>query len=253
MRLSQTSFSSWLAGVFLALGMLSVGTLFAQDDAKPAEAEPRAEWAPKDTVQSIIKRDPETQKKGLHLYTPNTWTQGEPDNKLRLAQFKVPASAGDTEPVELTIFSFRNGAGGVQANVDRWVSQFQEAGRSKAIATGEGKQGLYVIVDLKGTYNMSVGPPIAGKKKAVPNARMLAVIIGIRWDEEVEVDKEGKKVKENVTKSAIYFLKMAGPEKTVSDNEQAFRDAFGALAADKENPLEETGKPADATDKPADN
>lgn len=216
-----------------------------KQDAPKQEAPPKAPdenalpWPPPNTEKHDIKRD-ENQRKWLVLHTPKTWKKEEPASPLRLAQFSIPPAEGDKVPVELTVSSFAGTGGGVQANVDRWIGQFQPQGRKVKIFTGEGPQGLYVYVDLQGTYNMPDGPPIQMKTKPLPNARMLAVILGIRWDEE---QGEGDK-KQTVKKSAIYFLKMAGPEKTVTANEEAFRLAFGATNRTNETPFDVTDEAA---------
>ncbi len=240
----------WLLGVPAVL-FVAAGTGRAQDKTQPAPAPAGEEkkestpWPPPNTVKVPPIKHDESQKKGLELYVPKSWEKTEPKTSFRLAQFTIPAEKGDSEPVELAIFSFGAGAGGgVQPNVQRWVSQFVDnKDRQVKITTGESKQGgaakeaPYVFVDIKGTYNMPTGPPIMQKTKPLPNARMLAVIIGIRWEEPDPED-----AKKMVTKSAIYFLKMAGPEKTVTTNEKAFRASFGA--ADKENDLESREEPA---------
>ena len=125
-----------------------------------------------------------TKSKGSKLYVPKSWKKTEPKNSLRLAQFEIPAAKGDKEPVELAIFSFAGGAaGGVQPNIKRWMNQFHAKGRKVKVTTGEGKQGVYVLADIQGTYNMPIGPPIQGKTQPLPDARMLALIIGIRLGE----------------------------------------------------------------------
>jgi len=240
---------------------LCAGPVIAQEADKPAETKPAAEekstpWPPPNTVkQDPIKRT-EDQATGLVLYTPKSWEKGKPANNLRLAEFIIPPAEGETEPVELAIFSFQGAGagGGVQANVDRWINQFPGNDTKKTIVTGEGHQGLYVLVDLKGTY---VPPPFVQGAKPMPNARMLAAIIGIRWQEEVKKDdadgeaagdaksesgnagddKADGEEKQTVTKSAVYFLKMVGSDKTVSANEEAFRRAFGAAHKSQENPI----------------
>lgn len=148
----------------------------------------------------------EVKVKDITLTVPESWEQQEPSNKLRLAQFAIPPAEGDENGVELTVFSF--GASSVQANVNRWVGQFQQKGRKVKISQGKSSQGRYVIVELSGTYNQPIGPPIAGRTKPMPDARMLAVILVVE-------DK------------GVYYLKMAGPEKTVSAAGEAFRASFG--------------------------
>ena len=123
---------------------------------------------------------------------------------------------GDEEPAELAIFSF--GASDLSANVRRWISQFQADGREVKVTTGESTQGKYVFVNIKGTYNKSVGPPIQGKSVAVPGSRVLAVILV-------------------VPEKGVYYLKMVGLDKTVAAQGDALRASFGA-SKDKEKELD---------------
>lgn len=233
-QLRKTTWIWLLAGSTLM--WISSHSAQAQDDkdktekveSKATEDKPDAKdaapWPPKDTEKHEIKRD-EDQKKGLMLYTPKNWKKDEPKSNFRLAQFTIPAVEGDKEAGELAIFSFAGGGGGLQANIDRWINQFQPQGREVSVTQGEGQQGLYVVVDVKGTYNMPDGPPILQKTKPLPNARMLAAITVVQWGE--GDDKKG----------AVYFLKMPGPAKTISANEEAFRQSFGAAPKDKEKEL----------------
>ena len=108
------------------------------------------------------------------------------------------------------VFSFGGGGGGVQANIKRWVGQFESKGRKSKITSGKSPQGQYVFVDITGTYKMSVGPPIAGKTKTVSDARMLAVILFVE------------------KARTVYYLRMAGESKTISAAADAFRTSFGA-------------------------
>ncbi|MEO8499164.1 MAG: hypothetical protein ABI614_29210 [Planctomycetota bacterium] len=149
----------------------------------------------------------------ITLKTPASWKQSEPTSKLRLAQFEIPAAEGDKEPAELAIFSFGAG-GGVKANIDRWVGQFEAEGRKSKVTTAKSDLGEYVMVDVSGTYKKPVGPPIAGKTEALPGARMLAAILAV----------EGK---------GNFFLKLTGEKGTVSAAADAFRGSFGGKEADE--------------------
>ncbi|HUG92030.1 MAG TPA: hypothetical protein VML55_14420, partial [Planctomycetaceae bacterium] len=166
----------------------------------------------------------EVQLDELTLKVPETWKQGEPSNKLRLAEFKIPPADGDEGTIELTIFSF-GGGGSVQQNVDRWIDQFEPAGRKVKVTTGESPQGRYVFADITGTYLQPVGPPILRQTERLPGARMLSVILAVP-------DK------------GVYYLKLAGPGKTVSGNAEHLRRAFGGEAA-KEKPLKLDDDPAE--------
>jgi gluconolactonase len=149
----------------------------------------------------------------ITLKTPANWKQSEPTSNLRLAQFEIPAAEGDKESAELAIFSF-GGGGGVQANIDRWVDQFNADGRKSKVTSGKSAIGEYVIADVTGTYKKPVGPPVLRKTEAMPGARMLAVILAV----------EGK---------GNYFLKLTGENATVSAAAEAFRSSFGGKEADE--------------------
>ncbi len=207
MKSNLARFALFAFGASLLIGQ----SVSAQDDAKTAEK--------KETKDVVIKRQADDEH-GLKLSVPAAWKQSEPNSRLRLAQFEIPAAEGDEESVELAIFSFQGGGGDVAANIRRWVGQFDEDGRKSKIIIGKAEQGEYVFVDVTGTYNRTVGPPILGTTESLPNARMLAVIMA--------VPKGMPKV--------VYYLRMAGKEKTVNENFDEFRDAFGANAETEEEP-----------------
>lgn len=151
----------------------------------------------------------EVKIKDIFLTVPESWQQQKPSNRLRLAQFAIPAVKGDKSGVQLVVFSF--GGSSIQANVDRWKAQFRRDGRKVKVTEGKSPQGKYVIVDLSGTYNQPVGPPFMRKTKLLPDARMLAVILIVK----------GK---------GVYYLKMAGGGKTVTSAAKLFRASFGGDA-----------------------
>ena len=159
-------------------------------------------------------------KGGLKLNVPENWKQSEPSSRLRLAQFAIPAAKDDSEEGELAIFNFGAG-GGAKANIDRWIGQFQSDEREVTVKEGAIEAGRYFFVEIAGTYNKPVGPPIAQQTKATPDSRMLGVILGVE-------DK------------GIYFLKMTGPDKTIAAQAAALRRSFAADAKkEKEVNLDE--------------
>lgn len=147
----------------------------------------------------------------ITLAVPKTWKQSPPANRLRLGQFEIPATKDDKDSGELVVSFFGGGGGGADANIERWIGQFQPQGREVKITRGTSKQGEYIVVDLSGTYNKPVGPPIRRKTVAMPDARMIAVILAV----------EGK---------GNYFLKFTGPKKTISANAEDIRHSFGGDA-----------------------
>ena len=158
----------------------------------------------------------------LTLKVPPDWEQEEPNSRLRLGQFRIPAAKDDKADAELAIFSFGAG-GGIDSNIRRWVGQFQPEQRKLQITSGKSEQGQYFLVDLSGTYNQPVGPPIQRMTKPVPGTRMLSVILVIE-------------------EKGVYFLKLVGPQETVGPRVAAFRESFGGDAdQEKEYKLADEG------------
>jgi gluconolactonase len=148
----------------------------------------------------------------LVLEVPNVWVQEEPSNRLRLAQFVVPPVEGDAEGGEFVVFPPFGGSD--KDNIIRWVNQFDAEGREAKMSQGETDQGKYILVDLTGTYQKPVGPPIQRQTVPAPGYRMLGVIF--------KAEAGGN-----------YFLKLTGPQKTVAAAAAAFRASFGGNADDE--------------------
>jgi hypothetical protein len=142
---------------------------------------------------------------GLSWTAPAEWTVGDA-RPMRIVTYKLPMAKGDTEAGELAVFYFGQGQGGaVDANIKRWVSQFQRPDGSSAEKDAKTQQeklaGLPVTtVDVKGTYT---GGPMMGPASPKPGFRLLGAIV------------EGPE-------GAIFF-KLTGPEKTVANAEKPFR------------------------------
>ncbi len=63
---------------------------------------------------------------GVIWRIPSNWSVQEP-RPMRVATYMVPAVSGDSEGGECGIFYFGNDQGGsVEANIERWKSQFEE-------------------------------------------------------------------------------------------------------------------------------
>ncbi len=160
------------------------------------------------------KKEKATQEvavKDIKLIVPKAWKQEEPSNQLRITQFKLVASEGDKEAAELAISQFGGGGGAIDDNIKRWVNQFDSKDRKARITKGNSAQGQYVLVDLTGTY---IPSPFEKKKGPMSGQRMLAVMLIVE-------DK------------GLYFLKLLGPEKTVTEAATELRASFGAKADDE--------------------
>ena len=150
--------------------------------------------------------------KEIKLTVPKAWKQEEPSNKFRDAQFKINAVEGDKEAADLVVTRF--GGGGIAENLKRWESQFAAKDRKVRVTQGKCPLGEYLIVDATGTYNKPDGPPMGGKTIPTPGQRMLQVML--------MTDGKGP-----------YFLKLTGPEKTVTSAADDLRKSFGAKADDE--------------------
>jgi hypothetical protein len=145
----------------------------------------------------------------LRSKVPEGWTVQKPTSDMRVAQYKLPKAAGDSEDALLVVYYFGQGQGGsAQANIDRWINQIQQPdGRpSKERAKTETMtvNGLQVsTVDVAGNYAGGMSPDSApANNKSI--YRLRAAVID--------------------TPKGSYFVKLTGPEKTVSRWDQAYDD-----------------------------
>ncbi len=147
---------------------------------------------------------------GVAWTLPESWEEQTPSSSVRLAQFRVPGSAGDGECV---VFYFGPGQGGPpQQNAERWAGQFaQPDGRSSTevmrfepMAAGEFDGWL---VEVTGTYGGGMSGPL--------DADGYMLLGGIA---------DGP--------DAPWFFKFIGPEATVRENRAAFLELMASLRVD---------------------
>jgi hypothetical protein len=141
----------------------------------------------------------------LRYKVPSGWVEEERSSSMRVAQYKLPRAEGDTEDASLVLYYFGKGQGGTAAaNVERWTSQMQQADGSKAKMTEESftANGLKVTaVDGAGTYVAETAPG-SGEFLNKPGFRMRAAVIE--------------------TPNGSYYVKLVGPEKTVTQWNESF-------------------------------
>src|SRR5262244_4320565 len=100
----------------------------------------------------------------LHFKAPEAWTTEKPTSNMRVAQYKLPKADGEPEDASLVVYYFGAGQGGnVQANIDRWIGQMQQAdgsaSKDKARTDNLTVNGLKVsTVDVTGTYTAEMSP-----------------------------------------------------------------------------------------------
>ncbi len=125
---------------------------------------------------------------------------------MRIAQYRLPKVAGDTEDASLVVYYFGQGQGGsAAANVERWVGQMRQADGSAAKDAKEehfDSNGLKVTtVDVSGTYTAETAPG-SGTFTNNPGYRLRAAVIE--------------------TPNGSYFVKLVGPQETVTKWNDSF-------------------------------
>lgn len=145
----------------------------------------------------------------LHFKNPDGWVTEKPSSSMRVAQYKLPKVEGDNVDGSLVLYYFGATQGGTaQANIDRWISQMQQSNGSpskdKAKTETMTVNGLKVTtVDVTGTYTAEMAPG-SGTFHNDANYRLRAAVVE--------------------TPKGNYFVKLAGPAKTVARWEQSFTD-----------------------------
>ncbi len=152
---------------------------------------------------------------GLTFTTPDGWRQSPGGSPMRVAEFALPRADGDAEDAQLIVYYFGGQGGSVDANIERWVGQMQQAdGKpSTAVARKEIRtvNGLKVtLVDVDGTYVAETAPG-AGARHNKPHFRLRAGVVE--------------------TPKGPYFIKLTGPEKTVTRWNRAYDQFVGSMKA----------------------
>lgn len=143
-----------------------------------------------------------------------TWTAPAPfasaasTSSMRLATYRVAPVAGDSEPAELTVV---RAGGTTDANIDRWVRQFDDAG--KETRTEKTVAGFKVtIVEVSGSYLGGAMTP-TGAPDPKKGWSLLGAIVE--------------------TPGSPYFFKMIGPTATVKKAHDGFVALVESITAVK--------------------
>ena len=147
---------------------------------------------------------------GLKWTPPAGW-KSSGTTSMRAATYPIAPVSGVKPGAECVVYFFGAGQGGsVQANIDRWESQFKGPGGKPAAAKVSkiNVHGLPVTtIDVSGEYSGMGGPTSAGP--AVGDYRLLGAIV------------EGPQ--------GNIFIKFTGPSKTMAANESKFRQFLGSF------------------------
>jgi hypothetical protein len=146
--------------------------------------------------------------KGMKFQAPPSWKSNPPSKQMRRAELKVDPLEGDDYAAELIVFAFPGGAGSVEANIKRWQNLFKDKdGNAPPVEskTVKGKNTDVTRVETSGTYHPANFGGTAEPER--PDARLFGAIV--------------------ITPDVSYFLRMVGPNKTMSK----LRTDFDSLLA----------------------
>lgn len=161
--------------------------------------------APKPSVNAAPAPSASVASSQLAWDAPKSWTRSDKPSPMRKATYTLPKQAGDMDAPDLAISV---AGGSVDANVDRWVQQFDEESKATLKKTTR-KIGTWdvTIAELKGTW---MGSGMGGGVPPKHGYKMIAAI--------VPVSDDGK-----------WFFKLIGPEKSVDAARGEFDAFLGSL------------------------
>jgi hypothetical protein len=142
-----------------------------------------------------------------------TWVEAPTSSSMRAAQWSLPGAGGAAD-AELVVYYFgTGGAGGVDANLDRWLGQFQQpdgsASKDKAtIAQVQVAGQKATTVEVEGRYVAAVTP---GASETVDNPawKLVGAIVE---------SPEGP-----------YYFKLIGPKSTVDAHGDEFHGMISGM------------------------
>src|SRR5687767_169736 len=143
----------------------------------------------------------------LTFTRPAAWTDRAPASSMRFAEFVVPRASVDAEDGELIVYYFGGSGGTVEANLQRWTSQFQS--NKEPIRTTSTVNNLTLTsLDVSGTYVAEVRPG-STERHNKPGFRMRATVVE--------------------TPKGPYFIKLTGPAATIAGASAAFDEFLRSL------------------------
>src|ERR1019366_9280910 len=141
---------------------------------------------------------------GLRWTMPAGWQAAPNPSPMRLATYHVPGPSGGALDAEMSV---ARAGGTTEANIQRWVGQFDDAGPDEQ--TEKTVRGLHVTtVEVTGTY-LGAGMGAGAASAPRPKGSLLAAI----------VEPPG----------SPYFFKLVGPAATVRAGRAAFDGLVGSF------------------------
>jgi hypothetical protein len=141
---------------------------------------------------------------------PPKWEAQQPSSSMRRAQVSASGSAG---PAELIVYFFgAQGAGTVEANIERWIGQFTNPDGSPISDAKQAtsKVSTFDVTKLEVAGQYAGGMAAAGQPQAArAGQRLMAAIV--------------------TTDGGPYYFKFLGPDATVTEHRAAFDDVIASV------------------------
>jgi hypothetical protein len=150
---------------------------------------------------------------GLTFEAPEGWRYQHPGMSMRRAEFGVE---GDSGTAGLVVYFFGNqGAGSLEANIERWLGQFKNPDGSAITSTRLLERKIAGLdttqVETVGTYLGGMGSGSPDSAAGRPGQRMIATIVK--------------------TPSGPFYFKFLGENQTVVENRKALEGLFESMKA----------------------
>ena len=185
----------------------------ACSDAPVQEIPPHSGGAPDGSARSAEETVPTQSASELKFTTQTGWIEESPSSPMRKAQYRLPMVAGDPEDAGLVVYYFGGGGGSVEANIDRWASEFEQADGSDSKQAMQRRTyhvnslGVEEIA-LSGTF-VAETEPGSGQRVHKPDFAVRAAIIS--------------------SDHGPYYVKLTGPAQTVEHWEKSFRSFIAGV------------------------
>jgi len=175
--------------------------------APPKAASPAPE-APSAGAPPAVREEASAAR--LQWKDPPGWERTPVRSAMRLATYRVPKTASDTDDAELTVFHFGAGQGGsIESNLARWEKQFTNLARPAARRERTVKgMAVHVLEVESGTFGNATMPGLPSKAHEAWG--LLAAIVE--------------------TPGGPYFFKLTGPAKTCAAGAEKFFALIDGLA-----------------------
>lgn len=134
---------------------------------------------------------------------PSSWEEREPSSGMRLAELVTDPEAGEEGP-QVVVFYFGEGQGGsVEANIERWQSQFTAPGGGPVeprVEMIDDATFPTTVARFEGAYDRGIGMGTGGEPE--PDQALDAAVVE--------------------TPSGNFFVQIFGPRDAVAEEREAF-------------------------------